>query len=158
MAPREKSAVTAAVKVNGIAKESPSQSSTVESSSREAAPMIESSPLDLKLGGAGFGSAVRFPFQQVPAMAGVFVGNVPNPNVLYFDSVMGAGHRLPTQQHAQLRFDQHNHRDFNAVLSGMAQSDSDSSSVIDFGHRDLINKPARVLGLDLNLPPPPEIA
>ncbi|KAF5728694.1 Ethylene-responsive transcription factor 4 [Tripterygium wilfordii] len=138
--------------------QSPSQSSTVESSSREAAPMIESSPLDLNLGGVGFSSTVRFPFQQVPAMAGVFVGSVPAPNLLYFDSVMRAG-PLPTQHYGRLRFDHHNHRDFKAEFSGGAKSDSDSSSVVDyFGHHDVINKPARVLGLDLNLPPPPEIA
>ncbi|KAF5729108.1 Ethylene-responsive transcription factor 4 [Tripterygium wilfordii] len=137
--------------------QSPSQSSTVESSSREAAPMIESIPLDLNLGGGGFGSAVRFPFQQVPAMSGGFVRSVPSPNVLYFDSVMRAG-PLPTQQYGRLRFDQHNHRHFNALFAGGAQSDSDSSSVVDYGNQDLSNKTRKVLGLDLNLPPPPEIA
>nr|UOI39516.1 AP2/ERF transcription factor [Betula platyphylla] len=71
--------------------QSPSQSSTVESSSREPALMMDSSPLDLNLmdghvvgGCSGFGSAtVKFPFQQhnrqVPAV-GVFPGGMQVAN------------------------------------------------------------------------------
>ncbi|EXC30579.1 Ethylene-responsive transcription factor 4 [Morus notabilis] len=139
------------INVGGSKNQSPSQSSTVESSSREPALMVDSSPLDLNLG-HGFTSAVRFPFQQVPAVGTVFGMPVPN-NVLYFDAVVRAG-LLQSHQYQRLRFDHQAVSDFRAgSFAGGVQSDSDSSSVIDLNHHDL-PRHGRVLNLDLNLPPP----
>ena len=146
--------------------QSPSQSSTVESPIRDTPALLvdSSSPLDLNLtyghgqGGAVFGSIpVRFPFQQVPANAGLFAGNVPASanHVIYFDAVVRAG-MMANNPYSQLKFD---HLPSSAAtFSGGAQSDSDSSSVVDLNHRDL--KPRRHGGydLDLNQPPPPESA
>ncbi|PRQ28991.1 putative transcription factor AP2-EREBP family [Rosa chinensis] len=150
---------------------SPSQSSTVESSSREPAMMVESSsPLDLNLahgvssGHAGFGAPMRFPFQhhQIPAIGAVI--GVPTSaanHVLYFDSVFRAGMVKNHQQYQQqLRFDRNLiHRDFlsgGGFTSG-SQSDSDSSTVVDLNHHD--HQPrGGGFDLDLNLPPPAELA
>ncbi|GLT29496.1 hypothetical protein SLA2020_043600 [Shorea laevis] len=146
--------------------QSPSQSSTVESSSREPTLMIESSPLDLNLahggggsGGKGCGSvsasaALRFPFQQFSSIPGVFAGAMPAmapPQVFYFDAFVGA-EAVKSQQYPRMRFD----HSFKAKFSAGAQSDSDSSSVIDLNHHEI--KPCALVGLDLNLPPPPETA
>ncbi|XP_015890748.3 ethylene-responsive transcription factor 4 [Ziziphus jujuba] len=133
--------------------QSPSQSSTVESSSRESAVMVDSSPLDLNLGrglGGGFASGVRFPFPHVPAVGAVF--SMPSANhLLYFDAVVRAG-MMKSHQYKELRFDHHASCDLHAAaFAGGVQSDSDSSSVIDLNHDDL---PRRVLDLDLNFPPP----
>ncbi|KAK6932600.1 AP2/ERF domain [Dillenia turbinata] len=117
---------------------SPSQSSTVESSSRER-EMVDSPPVDLNL----FGSSIRFPFQHhnhqmlpVPSMAN---------QVYFFDAFLSPG--LVGHQNQPLRFDHQLHGKGVAVASSAAQSDSDSSSVV-----DLNNPPRRVLDLDLNLP------
>nr|AKN10304.1 transcription factor ERF11 [Eriobotrya japonica] len=152
---------------SGSNNQSPSQSSTVESSSREPpALMVDSSPLDLNLAhgvsSGGFGSApMRFPFQhhQVPGFGAVI--GVPSSaaaaanQVLYFDSVFRAGVMKNHQFHPRMRFDLPNfHRpDFHSA--GGAQSDSDSSSVVDLNQNDL---PRGGGGFDLNLPPPPELA
>ncbi|XP_062161037.1 ethylene-responsive transcription factor 4 [Alnus glutinosa] len=144
--------------------QSPSQSSTVESSSREPALMMDSSPLDLNLadgqdvgGGAGFGSAtVKFPFQQhhrqVPAV-GLFAGGVTVANhMIYFDAIARAG--LVNGRPYQLpKLDNFHSAGFARVV----QSDSDSSSVIDLNHEDLRTRRALDLNIDLNQPPPPEI-
>ncbi|KAF3451442.1 hypothetical protein FNV43_RR07537 [Rhamnella rubrinervis] len=134
--------------------QSPSQSSTVESSSREAALMVDSSPLDLNLGhgfgagAGGFGSGLRFPFPHVPAVGAVFGMSSAN-QVLYFDAVVRGG-LMKNHQFKELRFDHHGPSDFDAPsFSGGVQSDSDSSSVVDLNHDDL---PRRVFEFDLNLP------
>lgn len=123
--------------------QSPSQSSTVESSSREPALMVDSSPLDLNLSHGFCSNTVRFPFQQQQVMdpaAGMFVGGVPVVNhMIYFDQVRGA--LVKKLDHFQA-----------AGFNRGVQSDSDSSSVIDLNQQDL--KPRR--SLDLNLPPPLE--
>ncbi|XP_044460868.1 ethylene-responsive transcription factor 4-like [Mangifera indica] len=127
--------------------QSPSQSSTVESSSREAALMVESPPLDLNIGagglGGGFNAAVRFPFQPV---AGVF--GTAN-QVFYFDAIAA----MKNQQYQRLRYDHHQNYTFHAAAAGngSVQSDSDSSSIVDLNHHDV--KPRRILGFDLNFPP-----
>ncbi|CAB4276136.1 unnamed protein product [Prunus armeniaca] len=158
---------------SGSNNQSPSQSSTVESSSREPpALMVDSSPLDLNLSqgvsSGGFGSGpMRFPFQQhqvpsVGAVIGVPASAAAAANhVLYFDSVFRAGMVKSHQFHQRLRFDHRNlqQHDFHAyggggVFACGAQSDSDSSSVVDLNNHDL---PRGGL-LDLNLPPPPELA
>ncbi|GLT82821.1 hypothetical protein SLE2022_011580 [Rubroshorea leprosula] len=140
--------------------QSPSQSSTVESSSREPTLMIDSSPLDLNLGhggggGNGYGSAatVRFPFQKLSPVTGFFAGTMPAmaaPPVFYCDAFVGAG--AVKSQYPRMRID---HPDFHVAFNGGAQSDSDSSSVVDLNHHEI--KPRGLNGLDLNLPPP-EIA
>ncbi|KAL5575371.1 hypothetical protein UlMin_017070 [Ulmus minor] len=144
--------------MNGNSKnQSPSQSSTVESSSREPALMVDSSPLDLNLGhgvtsAPGFGSTVRFPFQQVsPASVGTVFGVPAANHVLYFDAVVRAG-MVKSHQYQRLRFDHQAASEFHAAsFGGGVQSDSDSSSVVDLNHHDL---PRRGLGIDLNLPAP----
>uniref|UniRef100_A0A5B6YKE4 Putative ethylene response factor 4 n=1 Tax=Davidia involucrata TaxID=16924 RepID=A0A5B6YKE4_DAVIN len=152
--------------------QSPSQSSTVESSSREGfspALMVDSSPLDLKLshgGGAvsGFGSAVRFPFQQqrfhVSPAAGAVPGVLPPANQFFFYNPVVWPERMNQDyfrhiQNQRLTYDPAA-ADFRAVRGGGVQSDSDSSSVIDLNHNHLNQHGA--LNIDLNHPPPPEIA
>ena len=146
--------------------QSPSQSSTVESPTRDpSALLVESSPLDLNIaqghayGGAaaGFGSVpMRFPFQQ-HHRSGFFAGGLPAATanqMIYFDSVMRAG-MLASHPYNQLNFD---HFQPAATFSGGVQSDSDSSSVVDLNHRDQKPQKVGILGLDLNQPPPPEFA
>ncbi|XP_077210744.1 ethylene-responsive transcription factor 4-like [Tasmannia lanceolata] len=121
--------------------QSPSQSSTVESSSREGfSPAVAPPPataLDLNLLHHG-GAAPRFPFHnQHPS-------SIPTAHPLfYFDAIV--------------RSSENTRRRFNPVpadyaLAGGVQSDSDSSSVVDLRR----TPPRRVLDLDLNLPPRPE--
>ncbi|XP_048447373.1 ethylene-responsive transcription factor 4 [Pyrus x bretschneideri] len=160
----------------GSNNQSPSQSSTVESSSREPpALMVDSSPFDLNLAhgvsSGGFSPApMRFPFQhhQVPGIGPVI--RVPASSaaaanhMLYFDSVFRAGMLKNHQIHQRLRFDHHNfhQHDFQAAgggsFAGGAQSDSDSSSVVDLNQNDLPRGGGGGGGFDLNLPPPPELA
>lgn len=134
--------------------QSPSQSSTIESSSREPALMIDSSPVDLNLGPAcagvgaagGFNPTVRFPFQPVGGAFGAA------NQVFYFDPISA----IKSQQYQRLRFDNHRNYNFHAAAvtvggDGSVQSDSDSSSIVDLNHHDV--KPRRVLDIDLNLPP-----
>ncbi|CAI0408056.1 unnamed protein product [Linum tenue] len=123
---------------------SPSQSSTVESSSR-----------DLNLGPMGGGSSavVRFPFQpMVP----------PQAHVFYYDAMM----KSAQYQQQQQQYLQHRPRP-QAMFSGGAggvQSDSDSSSVVDLNQTSDPNPTSttttttRSLDLDLNFPPPAETA
>lgn len=119
--------------------QSPSPSSTVESSSREQTLVIDSSPLDLSLGRDG---AVQF--LNFPQTAAVFAG----PQMIYFDALVRARGQ-PFQKVAI------NHQ-VSFPASG-AQSDSDSSSVVDLNCHDM--KPhGRLLDLDLNRLPPPESA
>lgn len=168
--------------------QSSSQSSTVESSSREGfspVAMVDSSPLDLNLmqGGnvgvvgvgsaaaaaaaaaaAGFATGLRFPFQhhqfQVsspsPVTGIVPTGALPSSNHLfYFDAMLRSGRM--NQDFRRLRFDRAA-SDFRTALTGGVQSDSDSSSVVDLNHNDLKPRARGLIELDLNLPPPPEIA
>ncbi|KAE8686424.1 Ethylene-responsive transcription factor 4 [Hibiscus syriacus] len=140
---------------NNINNRSPSQSSTVESSNREPALMIDTSPLDLNLvqGEAVTGyvpTATRFPFQPaslVPYIAG--------RKVFYFDPFVRPG-VVNGQQFQRLGFD-HLHRDFHApTFNGGVQSDSDSSSVVDLNHHEVKSRP--LLNIDLNQPALPEIS
>ncbi|CAI0468758.1 unnamed protein product [Linum tenue] len=153
---------------------SPSQTSTVESSSREgpAAPppmmtlMTDSSPpLDLNLGPMGGG--VRFPFQPMappPAAA----ANHPPHHVFYYDAMMKSAQyqRMMFDHHRQQQQQQYHNRPQAMVSGGCGgvQSDSDSSSVVDANHHQASDPNAtssattRSLDLDLNFPPPPESA
>ncbi|XP_023545040.1 ethylene-responsive transcription factor 4-like [Cucurbita pepo subsp. pepo] len=156
-------------KINNINNnQSPSQSSTVESSSREQPLMVDSSPLNLNLAhgmpGLTAAGAVTFPFQryQIPMIGEVFSRGIPPSNhVLYFDAALRAGmiktHPHPNQR---LRFDHHHEAvsDFRREYAGGGvQSDSDSSSVVDMNGQDLKPRSGGGVGgldLDLNFPPP----
>ncbi|KAH7512584.1 hypothetical protein FEM48_Zijuj12G0106000 [Ziziphus jujuba var. spinosa] len=125
---------------NNTPTRSPSQSSTVESSSPP--PPISTSPpppLDLSLTPhftGGYFAAAPGGFHALPVSRPVF----------FFDAFARAetmaGHRRE-----MCRFDR-------TVAGGAVHSDSNSSSVVDF-ENGLTNRP---LDLDLNLPPPPEVA
>ncbi|KAG4971451.1 hypothetical protein AAZX31_13G219400 [Glycine max] len=138
--------------LENVKNSSPSQSSTVESSSRDRDVAADSSPLDLNLAPAAVASA-RFPFQhQFP----VFTGAVPAANqVLYFDAVLRAGMAGPRG----FAFG-YNHHPVAASEFHATTSDSDSSSVIDLNHNEgeVKGNGSRIFDLDLNHPPPHEIA
>ncbi|KAK2970356.1 hypothetical protein RJ640_030061 [Escallonia rubra] len=128
---------------------SPSQSSTVESSSRDSP---SPAPLDLTLshGGALLPSAPRFPFhhnqQLLPAPVAGFIpaGFTPASQMFYFDAIVRPG--VFNRIYGQVRSDTHKGNGCAGT-----QSDSDSSSVIDLNQ-------SRGLDLDLNLPPPADFA
>ncbi|KNA13889.1 hypothetical protein SOVF_112560 [Spinacia oleracea] len=155
---------------------SPSQSSTVESSSHEkpssipaptTAGMVDSLPLDLNLAGNFAGAAavgVRFPFQQVRVAQAPAVGFPAQMNqFFYFDAVARQNqhhhHHLQQPQYInnqQIRFHQMVASELHAPPTCGVQSDSDSSSVVDF-NQDLNSAP-RGLEIDLNHPPPSDLA
>ncbi|KAL4388649.1 hypothetical protein GQ457_09G002630 [Hibiscus cannabinus] len=144
--------------INGVNNnnQSPSQSSTVESSSREPTALkLDCSPLDLNLGHgsvAGYGPpAVLLPFGKVSPVVGVFANGVPavaaRPQVFYFDAMVRPG-VVKGQQFQRLRFD---HRDYHETFNGVGvQSDSDSSSIVDLNHQEMKRRP--LLDIDLNQP------
>ncbi|KAB1215647.1 Ethylene-responsive transcription factor 4 [Morella rubra] len=120
---------------NNNSTRSPSQSSTVDSSSPPP-------PLDLTLGGtAHFASGST----QIPAGGKVGVTVVTPARPVYFFNAfpnMGGNHR------DFCGFDRKD-VDFQQTVGGVAHSDSDSSSVVDFDG----TPSGRLLDLDLNLPP-----
>nr|DAD21035.1 TPA_asm: hypothetical protein HUJ06_022498 [Nelumbo nucifera] len=141
--------------------QSPSQSSTVESSSREGfspAPVAAPSSLEIDLlhrgaGGGTAGFAVRFPFHHQhhvspTAAAGVLPTAHP---FFFFDAIVRSENMT---HHHPLRFDPAAAEYQAAFAGGGVQSDSDSSSVVDFNHHDELIPRRGVLELDLNLPPP----
>ncbi|KAG6594590.1 Ethylene-responsive transcription factor 4, partial [Cucurbita argyrosperma subsp. argyrosperma] len=149
--------------------QSPSQSSTVESSSREQALMVDSSPLNHNLGhgisGLAANGSITFPFQryQIPVIRDALLARAmpPSNHVLCFDAALRAGviKSHPHHQNQRLRFDHHHEavsnfrREFGC--GGGVQSDSDSSSVVDMNSQDM--EPRRGGGgvdFDLNFPPP----
>ena len=140
-----------------VTNHSPSQSSTLESSSREPeqALMVESPPLDLNLSH----SSVRFPFQPPPPQQFPHLGAMPAVNqVFYFDSVLRGG-LIGGHPYRRFGLDHHGVMACNfhgTAPAGGVQSDSDSSSVIDLNHDD--NNSRRGFDLDLNVPPPQEFA
>lgn len=131
-----------------------SQSSTVESSSREAAvppiaqPLLPSLDLDLLRRGA------RFPFQAFATASSA--AGVAHP-YFFLDAFIRSDkanqHRLTLGTPMFLA-------DFQTPLAGGVQSDSDSSSVVDLHPHHASPPPPKMLAfdLDLNLPPPPEMA
>lgn len=129
---------TPAEVINNINTRSPSQSSTLESSSP---PPPLPPPLDLSLtplSAAVGGASMAFQMSR-PA--------------LFFDAFARAQNALSARREMCL-FDRPV-ADFHraAVPAAAAQSDSDSSSVVDYERVP----PHRLLDLDLNAPPPPEL-
>ncbi|CAL5183472.1 unnamed protein product [Lathyrus oleraceus] len=122
---------------------SPSQSSTVESSSRDRDAAADSSPLDLNLAPSIKG-LVRFPFQHrftpMPAVSQPF----------YFDSNLRAGKGYGFEYFPSVKAS-----GFHATTG--AHSDSDSSSVIDLNHHEDGVKARRDFDFDLNFPPPEDM-
>ncbi|GAB4831162.1 hypothetical protein Ancab_005169 [Ancistrocladus abbreviatus] len=135
---------------------SPSQSSTVESSSHDkisppaaAALMVDSSPLDLNLGGGyaaancgGFGSVARFPFHHhhpnnnqmqftpTSAIGGAFAGfpqAAAANQFLYHDAIARAGivnhHHILHQHHLQQQHQKNHLQVQKAKLFGRKESD-----------------------------------
>lgn len=128
--------------------QSPSQSSTVESSSRGDAPppaplLPPAKALDLF---PGVGE--RFPFRN-PA------GSVPDLPVFYFDKIVGQRFRYPPAAAAAAAADYHPLAGVGG--GGGVQSESDSSSaVVDYHPTPQTRR--GVFDLDLNQPPPPEFS
>ncbi|XP_031111192.1 ethylene-responsive transcription factor 4-like [Ipomoea triloba] len=146
----------------GNSNHSPSQSSTVESSSRDGgrfspAVLVDSSSLlDLNVGG-GFSAVNHLPYQSrhlrvAPVVAAAAVH--PASHVFYLNALARAG-AITTTPSLNPRFSSPNFHDAaGSTGSGVAQSESDSSSVVET-NRDLKpNKDGLILDLDLNLPPP----
>lgn len=131
--------------------QSPSQSSTVESSSRDRdAAADESYPLDLNLSPAINGS-VQFPFQhRFPSMP-------PADKFFYYDTVVRAG-MVNSRPCKGYGYDYNRPAAVSLLDVTTAQSDSDSSSVIDLNHREYGYKAVRNFDLDLNHPPPMDMA
>ncbi|KAF7140667.1 hypothetical protein RHSIM_Rhsim06G0138500 [Rhododendron simsii] len=132
---------------------SPSQSSTVESSSYGGEPHA---PVELdltrRLGLSGGVSVAGYPVFYNPAAAaaaGVGMAVVPHP--LYFDALMRSGmvgRGIPYHHHRVAT-------ELEGGVGGGAQSESDSSSVVDCNPREG-SRGGGVLDLDLNFPPPME--
>jgi hypothetical protein len=140
-----------------VKEDSPSQSSTVESSTPEREITRPREVASGCGGGGGGGGGVmdRFPFlsiqQQMMPFSGAGVGAVNgmvtavNP-VFFFDPVARAEFM---NQRFSTRFEP-GPVEFNIGFGGGVQSDSDSSSVVDC-------QPKRALNLDLNLAPPTDV-
>ncbi|RWV99435.1 hypothetical protein BHE74_00028330 [Ensete ventricosum] len=136
-----------------------SQSSTVESSCREVPPLAIPLPpsLDLDL---LHRRAARFPFQPYPAVAAPAMP-ASRPCFL-FDTIVGS------EKSASAAVSINRYRfcppmiiaDMHAPTTSGVLSDSDSSSVADLRPNHLFPGPHKMLtlDLDLNLPPPSEIA
>ncbi|NP_001311661.1 ethylene-responsive transcription factor 9-like [Nicotiana tabacum] len=154
--------------INDDNNRSPSQSSTVESSSRDGlspAVMVDSSPLDLSLG-------VKFPFQNhqfrtSPISGGFsgcgFTGATPavNHHMYYLEALARAG-VINLEKHQQRKTvdflgGNGGHGGSSGGSGSGTQSESDSSSVIDFMRNDVKPPTRTTLNLDLNFPPPENV-
>ncbi|XP_008789749.1 ethylene-responsive transcription factor 9-like [Phoenix dactylifera] len=144
----------------GAARSPSSQSSTVESSSREAAvpPIAHPLPpsLDLELH-----RRARFPFHPCPTA--VPAAGVAHPFFFleaFVRSDKAAAAAAAAANHHRLTMGTPMFlTDFQAHLSGGIQSDSDSSVVDMLPHHPSPPLPKMLpFDLDLNLPPPPEVA
>lgn len=151
------------INVNSNNNQSPSQSSTVESSSHDHKPsppavMVDSLTLDLNLAG-NFAGAVRFPFhhlnQQIRVAPSTIVGvHAPVNQFFYFDAPVLQPHYGGAQP---LRFHRVARERHAPPVNCGVQSDSDSSSVVDL-NQDPNLSPRRGLQIDLNQPPPSDLA
>lgn len=164
---------------NNNCNQSPSPTSTIESSSHEGfSPALRSShvmvshvdspppALDLSLsyvGGGFLSSAARFPYNRnnqffVSPVTGVLLPPPAN-QLIYFDSILRRDapiQRLSVMDHMMMTTSSAAVDRFQRVSGGGGvQSDSDSSSVIDLNHTNNdVMKPNRAVScIDLNLPP-----
>ncbi|KAG0497076.1 hypothetical protein HPP92_001767 [Vanilla planifolia] len=138
-----------------------SQSSTVESFVREVTlpPLVKPIPLHLEAINRGLG---HFPFHRVPPRSAAAAGTSTVQPVFFFDSFESsdvAAKLTLAGRHGKrlLMLDSPLIPQFHAQATSGMLSDSDSSSVLDF-HPSSPPARLRTLDLDLNLPPPPEIA
>lgn len=116
---------------------SPSQSSTLESSSP---PPLQPPPLDLTLTTPlSATAAVAYPAARPVTFFDVFASHVGRREMCSFENPVADFRRRVTSGNGG---------------GGGAQSDSDSCSVVDY---ERVPR-RRLLDLDLNVPPPPEVA
>ena len=124
---------------------SPSQSSTVESSSSAspiAAAPVPPLSLDLNLGQIG---------------GAQFLGSFPTARPLFFFDAFSAPDTM--NNHLNTFKINRSAANFNQTIVNCVQSDSDSSSVVDFNYSDRSSpRKSLNLDLDLNLPPRPDLA
>lgn len=118
----------------GPRSDSPSLSSTVESSSQGPAPTADSSLLDLNL---------AYPSGGFPAAR----------EMISYDAMVKAINTRDWFYHQLIGF----HRSEKPKAAAATLSDSDTSSVVNLDDKDL-KRGQRKLDLDLNRPPPPESA
>ncbi|KAJ4977535.1 hypothetical protein NE237_002641 [Protea cynaroides] len=157
--------------------QSPSQSSTVESTSREGFSPAPPLALDLLHSGGGDGRggscigsnggfAMRFPFHQHSHPHHQQLGVLPTAHPFFFFDPFVRSENM-NMNHHHLRFDPvvttaTAATDFQTAFAGCvsgAQSDSDSSSIVDISNHSISPlNPRRLLDVDLNLPPPSEVA
>lgn len=133
----------AEIQMGNNCNQSPSPTSTVDSSGHEAAGFSPPPPaLDLALSYGGFG----FPFQGNRFFVSPVTGVFPPPanQLIYFDSILrrDAPIRRPSMDRVPAR----------GGAGGGFQSDSDSSSVIDLNHND-VKPDGAGRPIDLNFPP-----
>ncbi|KAK3035006.1 hypothetical protein RJ639_033384 [Escallonia herrerae] len=136
-------------KAAAAAGRSPSQSSTVESSC--SAPQISAVPvpppppsLDLSLSHLGGGPGAAHFSTAYPAARPVFLFHALSRS----DAM---------KNHLNMFRSGSSFAPFQPTVAGAAQCDSDSSSVVDFSYTNRIS-PRKSFDLDLNQPPPPEVA
>ncbi|KAA8526810.1 hypothetical protein F0562_008961 [Nyssa sinensis] len=122
---------------------SPSQSSTVESSS-SATPIgvVPRPPPSLDLNLAYFDGSANSSGVSLTARPLFFLDAFSRPEVM--------------NNHLSMFRINRSLADLHHATAGGVQSDSDSSSVVDFNYSDRSSR--RELNLDLNLAPPPEVA
>lgn len=135
----------AAVKINNPGADqpnlSPSESSTVESSSRERNNLTTTISA---VKTAAHGGGIRFPFQPFQIAGGSPISGVVQPKMFFIDPLARLGKPVTIQPYNNIR---------------PAQSDSDSSSVVNTSFGNQISKAAGGgLDIDLNYPPSDEAA
>ncbi|KAJ9153561.1 hypothetical protein P3X46_026988 [Hevea brasiliensis] len=126
---------------------SPSQSSTVESSPSPPRAASPPPPLDLTLNVPSHHCHSHFPNGvSFPGSAWISLAAVGSP-VFFFDALAHGENKNHTNANT-CRFDR-----TAGMMNGGVQSDSDSSSVVDYDHDRSPCKKGLSLDLDLNLPP-----
>uniref|UniRef100_A0A7N0RF23 AP2/ERF domain-containing protein n=1 Tax=Kalanchoe fedtschenkoi TaxID=63787 RepID=A0A7N0RF23_KALFE len=137
---------------------SPSQSSTVESSSRESHAPAVTSILDLSLKtgspavtpSAAYGGPIRFPFQHFQ-LAAASPSLLPAANLFFFNPVARSARPVTFRSYPNIQAAVTVAAATGMNFNGPALSDSDSSSVVDASSPA---STAAVPDIDLNFPPP----
>ncbi|KAK9706726.1 hypothetical protein RND81_07G147800 [Saponaria officinalis] len=130
---------------------STSQSSTVESSSQDKQSPVESLPLDLNLSGGGGGFSFPTPVTVFPAAANF-------PTQFYYFDAFAMQEKYNMAQKMRFRRVTAASECQAPVVCGGAQSDSDSSSVVDANQDVSDFGRTRGIDIDLNQPPPSDLA